>query len=156
MGKLVCPRTIDIAKSTCWLCKKREANQQIPPTNDAPKILSLVYDWGSEKFGTFVMTNSVMMEIIGMLKDTGYDTQCMETGNGPSFGIQRTQDKQTLVTVLAAKQIPKELPTQEEMLARTEQESAYAQDEAKFLMAPPTGQRLSWGKDDQQDRWTFI
>ena len=156
MGRLVCPRTIDVAKSECWLCKKREAKQATTPTTDNPRVLSLIYDWGGDRFGTFVMTPAVMTEIMGLLKNTGYDSGCMETGSGPSFGVQRTPDKQTLVTILAVKQIPKDLPTQDEMLARTEQESAYAQDESKFLMSSPNGERLSWGKENTQDRWTFI
>lgn len=156
LGRLVCPRTIDVAKSECWLCKKKDSNQAVPPTNDGPRILSMIYDWGQERFGTFVMTTPVMLEIVGALKVAGYDAQSIESGNGPSFGLQRTQDKRTLVAVLAIKQIPKELPSMEEMLARTEQESAYAQDESKFIMSKPDGQRLSWGKDNPQDRWTFI
>lgn len=156
MGRLVCPRTIDVAKSECWLCKKRETNQPTPPTNDNPRVLSFVYDWGSERFGSFVMTASTMMDVVGLLRARGLDTQCMESGGGPQFGIQRTQDKRTLVTALGVKQIPLEIPTQEEMLARTEQESAYAQDESKFILGKADGKRLKWGKDDPQDRWSFI
>lgn len=156
LGRLICPRTIDIAKSECWLCKKKSSNLPVPPTNDGARVLALIYDWGHERFGTFVMPTTVMLEIVGALRSAGYDTQSMESGNGPSFGLQRTVEKKTLVTTLGIRQIPKELPTQEEMLARTEQESAYAQDESKYIMSKPGGQRLNWGKDNPQDRWTFI
>lgn len=156
MGRLVCPRTIDVAKSECWLCKKRETNQTTPPTTDNARVLAFMYDWGTDRFGSFLMTNTVMMDVVGILRNAGYDTQCMENGNGPRFGVQRTQDKRTLVTALEFKQVPKDFPTQEEMLARTEQESAYAQDESKFILGAPKGERLKWGKDDPLDRWTFI
>ena len=155
LGRLVCPRTIDVAKSECWLCKRREDEKSTPPTNDGQRVLSLIYDWGLKKFGTFVMTKNVMLEIINVLTSKGFDTQMIEMGNGPRFGLQRTQDKQTLVTLMDVMVIPKELPSQEDMLARSEQESAYAQDESKFLMGE-SGKRGSWGKDDPKDRWSFV
>jgi len=155
LGRLICPRSIDVASSECWLCKKRGAGAEVPPTNDGERILSLIYDWGQDRFGIFVMTTSVMLEIVGALENAGYDTQTVEAGVGPQFGLQRTRDKRTLVTVLNVKEVPKELPRQEEMLVRAEKESAYAQDESKFILMK--GQKnLTWGKDNPTDRWSLI